>query len=55
MVTELVTQTEPGGIFVIGNADNIVPPHGPEPSGVSGTVEYAVAVPGVKDVYAHAG
>jgi carbonic anhydrase len=47
---ELVTQSEPGGIFVIRNAGNIVPSYGPEPGGVSGTVEYAVAVLGVKDV-----
>jgi carbonic anhydrase len=47
---ELVTQTEPGGMFVIRNAGNIVPSHGPEPGGVSGTVEYAIAVLGVKDV-----
>ncbi|HEY2052035.1 MAG TPA: carbonic anhydrase [Caulobacteraceae bacterium] len=47
---ELVTQTEPGGMFVIRNAGNIVPSYGPEPGGVSGTVEYAIAVLGVKDV-----
>jgi carbonic anhydrase len=50
VVPELVTQTEPGGMFVIRNAGNIVPSYGPEPGGVSGTVEYAVAVLGVKDV-----
>ena len=50
VVPELVTQTEPGGMFVIRNAGNIVPPHRSEPRGVSGTVEYAVAVLGVKDV-----
>jgi carbonic anhydrase len=30
-------------MFVIPNAGNIVPSYGPEPGGVSGTVEYAVA------------
>jgi len=50
VVPELVTQTEPGGMFVIRNAGNIVPSYGPEPGGVSGTVEYAVAVLGVKYV-----
>jgi carbonic anhydrase len=47
---ELITQAEPGGMFVIRNAGNIVPSYGPEPGGVSGTVEYAIAVLGVTDV-----
>jgi carbonic anhydrase len=50
MVRELVTQREPGDLFVIRNAGNIVPSAGPEPSGVSATVEYAVAALGVTDV-----
>jgi carbonic anhydrase len=50
LVPELVTQREPGDMFVIRNAGNIVPPYGPEPGGVSATVEYAVAALGVTDV-----
>ncbi|MBP0592625.1 carbonic anhydrase [Paraburkholderia sp. LEh10] len=50
MVPELVTQREPGDLFVIRNAGNIVPAYGPEPGGVSATVEYAVAALGVTDV-----
>jgi carbonic anhydrase len=50
MVPELVTQREPGDLFVIRNAGNIVPSFGPEPGGVSATVEYAVAALGVTDV-----
>src|SRR3984893_4338988 len=50
LVPELVTQREPGDLFVIRNAGNIVPAYGPEPGGVSATVEYAVAVLGVQDV-----
>ncbi|WP_342713132.1 carbonic anhydrase [Bradyrhizobium sp. B124] len=50
VVPELVTQTEPGGMFVIRNGGNIVPSYGPEPGGISGTVEYAVAALKVKDV-----
>lgn len=50
VVPELLTQQEPGELFVIRNAGNIVPPFGPEPGGVSATVEYAVAVLGVRDV-----
>ena len=40
LVPELVTQQEPGQLFVIRNAGNIVPPFGPEPGGVSATIEY---------------
>jgi carbonic anhydrase len=50
VVPELLTQQEPGSLFVIRNAGNIVPSYGPEPGGVSATVEYAVAVLGVHDV-----
>lgn len=50
VVPELLTQTEPGALFVIRNAGNIVPSYGPEPGGVSATVEYAVAVLGVQDI-----
>lgn len=50
VVPELITQREPGDMFVIRNAGNIVPSFGPEPGGVSATVEYAVAVLGVRDV-----
>jgi carbonic anhydrase len=48
VVPELLTQREPGELFVIRNAGNIVPSYGPEPGGVSATVEYAVAVLGVR-------
>ena len=50
VVPELLTQREPGDLFVIRNAGNIVPSYGPEPGGVSATVEYAVAGLGVTDI-----
>jgi carbonic anhydrase len=50
VVPELVTQAEPGELFVIRNAGNIVPSHGPDPGGVSATIEYAVAALGVTDI-----
>src|SRR5471032_3539798 len=50
VVPELLTQREPGELFVIRNAGNIVPSYGPEPGGVSATVEYAVSVLGVHDI-----
>ena len=46
VVPELLTQREPGELFVIRNAGNIVPGYGPQPGGVSASVEYAVAVLG---------
>ncbi|MBI0325538.1 carbonic anhydrase [Burkholderia plantarii] len=50
VVPELLMQGQPGDLFVIRNAGNIVPSYGPEPGGVSATVEYAVAVLGVRDI-----
>lgn len=50
VVPELFTQQEPGDLFVIRNAGNIVPSYGPEPGGVSASVEYAVSVLQVTDI-----
>ncbi|MDH1629884.1 carbonic anhydrase [Pseudomonas mosselii] len=50
LVPELVTQRELGDLFVIRNAGNIVPSYGPEPGGVSASVEYAVAALQVADI-----
>ncbi|QWT45248.1 carbonic anhydrase [Azospira inquinata] len=50
VVPELFTQQDPGDLFVIRNAGNIVPPYGPEPGGVSATVEYAVSALKVVDI-----
>jgi len=44
---QLATTQNPKALFVTGN---IVPSYGPEPGGVSATVEYAVAVLGVQDI-----
>lgn len=46
----LVTQTEPGDLFICRNAGNIVPPHVKTAGGVTASIEYAVAVLGVKDI-----
>ena len=50
VVLEMLTQQGPGDLFVIRNAGNIVPPYGPEPGGVTATVEYAVAALNVTDI-----
>jgi len=39
----LVTQTQPGEIFIIRNAGNIIPPYGAANSGEEATIEFAVA------------
>ena len=46
----LITQTEPGDLFICRNAGNIVPPHNMATSGITASIEYAVAVLGVKDI-----
>jgi len=46
----LLTQTEPGELFILRNAGNIVPPYGAVQGGEAATIEYAVNVLGVKDI-----
>ena len=43
-------QTEPGELFSLHNADNIVPPPGAVQGGEAVTIEFAVAGLGVKDI-----
>jgi len=40
----LITQTEPGELFICRNAGNIVPPHTKATGGMTASIEYAVAV-----------
>lgn len=47
---ELVTQQEPGELFVVRNAGNIIPTYGPAAGGVSASIEYAVAALGIESV-----
>ncbi|GAA2982927.1 carbonic anhydrase [Kitasatospora sp. NPDC127116] len=50
VVPELITGTEPGDLFVIRTAGNLVPAHTPEADGVAASIEYAVAALGVRDI-----
>ncbi|MFB6516974.1 carbonic anhydrase [Streptomyces sp. NPDC056401] len=50
VVPELITQSEPGELFVIRTAGNLVPAHAPGTDGVAASIEYAVAVLGVSDI-----
>jgi carbonic anhydrase len=46
----LLTQTDPGELFIMRNAGNIVPPYGAVRGGEAATIEYAVSVLNVKDI-----
>ena len=50
VVPEMLTQQGPGALFVVRNAGNIVPPHSDEPSGVTASIEYAIAVLGIPNI-----
>lgn len=40
----LITSTEPGDLFLLRNAGNIIPPYGAASGGEGATIEYAVSV-----------
>lgn len=47
----LITQTEPGDLFILRNAGNIVPPHGAAGhGGEESTIEYAVTALGIQHI-----
>lgn len=46
----LLTKAQPGDLFILRNAGNIVPAHGAGQGGEAATIEFAVAALGVKDV-----
>jgi carbonic anhydrase len=51
MVPDLICQADPGDLFVIRNAGNIVPPYSPGvASGEAATIEYAIRGLGIKDI-----
>jgi carbonic anhydrase len=50
IVPELLTQSEPGELFVLRNAGNLVPPYGDISGGEAATIEYAVAVLKVEQI-----
>jgi carbonic anhydrase len=46
----LVTQTDPGDLFICRNAGNIVPPHAKPAGGTQASIEFAVAALGCKHI-----
>lgn len=50
IVPNLLTNTEPGDLFLLRNAGNIIPPHGAANGGEAATIEYAVAALGIEEI-----
>ncbi len=50
VVPHLITDSEPGQLFVIRNAGNLVPPYAMAPGGEQATIEYAISGLGVTNV-----
>jgi len=46
----LITQTEPGELFILRNAGNIVPPHKMAVGGEEATIEFAIVGLGIRDI-----
>lgn len=46
----LLTQTQPGDLFILRNAGNLVPPYSPSAGGEAATIEFAVKGLAVRDV-----
>jgi carbonic anhydrase len=46
----LITGTAPGDLFLVRNAGNLVPPYGARSGGEIATVEYALAVLGIRNI-----
>lgn len=46
----LITQSQPGELFVLRNVGNIIPPYGTQNNGEGAAIEYAVQALGIKDV-----
>lgn len=50
IVPQLITQSEPGELFICRNAGNMIPSYGEVHGGVSATIEYAVSVLNVRQI-----
>jgi carbonic anhydrase len=50
VVPNLMTQTDPGELFVLQTAGNIIPPYGAVMGGEAATIEYAVTALKVRDI-----
>lgn len=48
--SHLLTQTEPGDLFILRNAGNLIPPYGAVIGGTTTTIEFGVSVLRVKEI-----
>lgn len=48
--TAMITQTDPGELFICRNAGNIVPPHSTQTGGMTASIEFAVGILGVRHI-----
>lgn len=46
----MVTQTEPGELFICRNAGNVVPPHSNQTGGMTASIEFAVEALGIEHI-----
>ena len=46
----MMTGSNPGDLFICRNAGNVIPPHSNETGGMTASIEYAVAVLGVRHI-----
>jgi carbonic anhydrase len=46
----MVTQSEPGELFICRNVGNVVPPHSNQTGGMTASIEFAVAALGIKHI-----
>lgn len=46
----MLTQSMPGDIFIMRNAGNIIPSYGPSHTGEAGTIEFAIAALGIREI-----
>lgn len=46
----MLTQTDPGELFICRNAGNVVPPHSNQTGGMTASIEFAVAALGVTEI-----
>jgi carbonic anhydrase len=51
IIPDLLAQTQPGELFVLRNAGNIVPPHGGAPGAEAATIEYAVRQLQIREIF----
>ncbi len=50
IVPSLIVEADPGDLFILRNAGNVVPPYGASNGGEAATIEYAISVLNVQDV-----